>query len=84
MKVEYTLTDDEELALTEVLSVENRHKEPGERKTANDLIVKILKAHLKIHVDKIKARKVKSLLANYETLSNVDKAKVDKILKGEV
>lgn len=84
MKVDYELTPDEELALNEILSVENRHLLAKDRRTANDLIVKILKSHLKIHVDKIKARKTKALLANYETLSSSDKAKVDKILKGEV
>jgi len=84
MKVEYTLTDDEELALNEVLATENRHKEPKDVRSANDLIVKILKGHLKIHVDKILARKTKHLMANYETLSASDKLKVEKILRREV
>ncbi len=81
MKLEYTLTDDEELALTEVLAVENRHKNPQERKSANDLLVKFIRNYLKIHVDKVKARKVKTLMTEYDSLDAAGKAKVDAILK---
>lgn len=80
MKVDYTLTEDEELALAEILLVENRHKEVPDRKSANDLIVKILQRHLKIYVDKIKARKTKVLISKYDALDATGKNKVNTIL----
>lgn len=83
MKVDYTLTEDEELALNEILAIENRHKESQERKTANDLITKFIKSYLKLHVDKIRARKIKTFVADFDALPDDKKSKVTRILQGE-
>jgi hypothetical protein len=84
MTFTYTLTPDEETALNEILGRENRNKEVSERKSADALLVKFIQGYLKIHVDKVRARKVKTFIATYDTLGATEKEKIDKILRGEV